>query len=129
MVPVDVERNIKIPGSELQIYGTYREVPGAPLVIFSHCLAGERNSLEYFNGARAMSDAGFSSYRFDYYGYDVDARNLVDCIVPEHVADFDLVVKTFKEEDPDRSVTVIGHSLGGLVILMSERQQFDAAVL
>ncbi len=125
----DVEHKISIPETDLTIYGTLREVPGAPLVVFSHCLTGNRNSLEYFTSARAFSEQGISSYRFDYYAYEDNARNMVDCTINDHVSDLDLVVNTFKAEQPERSITVIGHSLGGLVVMMSKAQEFDAAVL
>ncbi|HEV7467085.1 MAG TPA: alpha/beta fold hydrolase [Candidatus Dormibacteraeota bacterium] len=122
-------RAIPVPGTDKVIHGLLREVPGAPLVVLVHCLTGWKNSTKYYLGARALERAGFSSFRFDLYGYADDARKLLDCTVATHADDLDLVLAVLREEQPDRPISVIGHSLGGLTILCSRRQGFDAVVL
>ncbi|MGH8884470.1 MAG: alpha/beta hydrolase [Egibacteraceae bacterium] len=125
----ETEKVIPIPGTDKRIYGLLREVPGAPLAVLVHCLTAGKNSTKYYLGARALEQAGFSSFRFDLYGGADDARKLLDCTIETHADDLDLVVEGLKDEQPDRPITVIGHSLGGLAILTSKAQAFDAVVL
>ncbi len=128
----EVEKTTPIPGTALQIHGLYREVPGvpnAPIVVLVHCLTAGKNSTKYYLAARAFEQAGYCSFRYDQYGFGDDARKFLDCTVLIHVADLELVVGTLRAEQPDRPITVVGHSLGGLTILLTRRRAFDAAVL
>ncbi len=130
MVILDVERPLRVPDSGKVVYGTLREVPDSPvLVVFSHGMAGSRDDLQPYAGSRALSDAGISSYRFDYYGYDADARDLLECTLSDHIDDLRLVLRTLKEEAPLRPLVVVGHSLGGLVAVESRAQEIDGLVL
>ena len=122
--------DIDIPDEGKRIYGTYREVGSdAPLVVFVHGFTGHRNEHIFFNGARALERAGISSYRFDLYCDALDARQLLDCTIDQHGADLDLVVGTLKREQAQRSITVVGHSLGALTALSSVERAFDNVVL
>lgn len=125
----ETERHIPIPGTDKRIHGLLREVPDAPLVVLVHCLTAGKNSLKYHQAARALERAGYASYRYDQYGFPRDARDLLDCTLQILAHDLDLVVGTFKAEEPDRPVAVVGHSLGGLAILISTARAFDVAVL
>jgi hypothetical protein len=80
-------RAIPVPGTGKVIHGLLHEVPRAPLVVLVHCLTGGKNSTKYYLGARALERAGFSSFRFDLYGYADDARKLLDYTVETHAVD------------------------------------------
>jgi len=125
----EITKSYCIPGTELQIYGKLREVPGAPIVVLVHCLGGWMDATEYYVGARALERAGYASFRFDLYNGHPDSRSLIDCTLSTHAADFDLVVEQLKIELPGRPVIAAGHSLGGLTILASQRRAHDAVVL
>lgn len=125
----EVEKIIPIPGADKRIYGLLREVPGAPIVVLVHGITADMNCVQLYLAARALEQADFTSYRFDLYGWDLDARDLLECTVDVHADDLDVVVDALRKEQPERPVSVIGHSLGGLAVLASKARAFDAAVL
>lgn len=126
---VSEEVRIQIPGSDRRIHATLDEIPGAPVVVFSHGLAASRDSTQFYNGAIAAINAGCSSLRFDFYGCEDDQRKLLDCTIWDHVADLDAAVRYLKEKDESRDVIVVGHSIGALAAILSKEHRYDALVL
>lgn len=121
--------NIPIPDTDKTIHGRLREVEGAPIVVFVHCLTANKNTTEYYVGARFLEEAGYATYRFGLYGWEDDARRLLECTVDTHADDLDLVISTLKDRFPGRPVVAIGHSLGGMTIMSSKARGYDAVVL
>lgn len=111
----------------MKAYGVFREVAGAPVVVMAHGLGQSADQHPLPAAALALSEAGFSSYRFNFYGFALDARRLADSTIDSLVADFDTVVSYFRNTHPH--VSAIGHSIGALVVLCSKRRELDAAVL
>lgn len=127
--PHNMEKEIKIPlGNKKYIYGTLRGSLENPLVIFVHGLTGHKNEHQFFNGARFFEKKGFSSFRFDLYSWKEDARKLEDCTLSMHGEDLDVVIEHFRNKRV-RQIFVIGHSFGGVTVLLSKKKNFDAAVL
>jgi esterase/lipase len=122
-------KNYDIPGTDLTIYGKFREVPGAPIVVLVHCLTGGMDITKYYIGARELERAGYASYRFDFYNGEDHGRDILDCTLWTHVEDFDLVIERLRAEFPGRPIVAAGHSLGGLTILASKQRQYDGVVL
>jgi pimeloyl-ACP methyl ester carboxylesterase len=111
----------------MKAYGIFREVPGALVVIMAHGLGQSADQHPLPAAALALSEAGFSSFRFNFYGFALDARRLADSTIDSLVNDFDAVVSYFRKTHAH--VSVIGHSVGALVVLCSKRREFDSAVL
>lgn len=123
-----MEENIKIPLADGHvIHGVLRGKLEAPLIIFVHGFTGYKDEHMFFNGARFFEKHGISTFRFNLYGEDKDERKLNDCTLSLHAEDLDTVIDYFKDKVP--SITVVGHSFGGVVVLLSKKQKFDKVVL
>lgn len=122
------EKTIPIPGTDKVIRGLLRDRANTPMVVMLHCFTGNKNCLEMYIGARTFESAGISSFRFDMYGSGPDQRKFLDTTLDTHVHDLGIVMDALRSEFPNRKIGVIGHSIGGAVILASGGD-FDAAVL
>lgn len=124
-----MEEEIKIPlENKKYIYGILRGSLKNPLVIFIHGFTGHKNEHQFFNGARFFEKNGFATFRFDLYSWKDDARKLEECTLSLHGQDLDVVVDYFRNKGV-KKIFVAGHSFGGLTVLLSQKQDFDAAVL
>lgn len=124
-----MEEEIKIPlENKKYIYGTLRGSLGKPLVIFVHGFTGYKNEHQFFNAARFFEKKELSTFRFDLYSWKEDARKLEDCTLSLHGQDLDVVVKYFRNKGV-RKIFVVGHSFGGVSVLLSKKKNFDATVL
>lgn len=119
---------IKIPGIKKCIYGVLRGSLSRPLVVFVHGLTGHMNEHIFYNGARFLESHGFSSFRFNLYSFEPDARKLDECTLQTHADDLDVVIAHLRKTGV-RKIFVIGHSYGGPTILLSRRKDFDGVVL
>lgn len=106
--------NIPTP-DEKTIYGKYTSAgPDTPLAIIGH---GGGSDMEHplMRGlAQSLPDSGFSTYRYNYYGYEADARDQVDCSLETNAEDIKILVEHFS----DSEIFLVGHSYGGLAILL-----------
>jgi esterase/lipase len=124
-----MEEQIKIPlGNNKYAYGILQGSLKNPLIIFVHGFTGYRDEHIFFNGARFFSKNNISSFRFNLYGEEVDARKLNNTSLSINAEDLDSVVSYFKDEGV-KKIIVIGHSYGALAILLSKKQEFDKVVL
>lgn len=124
-----MEQELKIRTRDKKsIYGTLRGSLQKPIVIFVHGLTGDRNEHQFFNGARYLERHGFSSFRFNLYGWQSDARKLHYCTLRTHAEDLDRVIDYFRKRGV-RKLFVVGHSYGGKTILASVAKNYDAVVL
>jgi dienelactone hydrolase len=120
--------NIPTPDSKL-IYGKLLgDVPHKPLVVIAHGLTGKADGRLPFNAACYFANQGFNVYRFNFYYHKERARDILDCTLASQADDLDTVVDYFIAQGI-KDITVIGHSFGGLTILLSTRQNFNRAVL
>lgn len=119
---------IDLPGSGgLKIRGVLRGSLDDPLVVMMHGRPGDEDSALMYVGAAYLHQQGFSVLRLAMYGYEPEARDLVDCTLDTHVTDFETVVRHLRG-DGVRTVFAVGHSYGGLTILKSAAA-LDGAVL
>lgn len=124
-----MEKNLKIKLSKkFSLYGKFSGSFNQPLFIIVHGLPGNMDEEFYYSAAHWFSKHGFSTFRFNLYGYQKDARQLMNCTLKTHSADIDAVVRYFRKRGV-RKIFVIGHSFGGLAILCSRDQNFDGVVL
>lgn len=123
---MEKEIKISIPQKKF-IYGRLRGFLKWPLVVFVHGLGGIMDQHIYYNGSRYLEKRGFSSFRFNLYGWEKNARKLGECTLQTHASDLDRVIKYFREKGA-KKLCVIGHSFGGPAILMSKNKNFDCVV-
>ncbi len=124
-----MEKQIKISiDKKKKVYGFLRGNLFDTLVMFVHGLTGDMNEHQFFNGARFFEKKEFSSFRFNLYSWQKDARKLHECTLTTHAFDLDLVIKYFRKKGV-KKIFVAGHSYGGKTILMSDKKNFNAVVL
>ena len=124
-----METQIKIPiDGKKNIYGVLRGSIKNPLIIFVHGFSGYKDEHIFFNGARFFEKKGFSTFRFDLYNWNKDARKLEECTLSLHGEDLDMVVSYFRKKGAIK-IFVVGHSFGGVTVLLSKKKDFDAVVL
>ncbi len=99
-----------------------------PLIVFVHGLPGGYREGFYMDAARWFAKRGYAWFGFSLYGYQHNARQLMDCTLATHAADLDAVVRHFRAQGV-RRVFAAGHSYGGPTILLSQEQDVDAAAL
>lgn len=87
------------------------------LVIFVHGYTGNCYEHFFFNASPFFNSEGFDTYRFNLYWYEGDARHLSNATFDEHLDDLNTVISFF-ENDYD-SIYLVGHSLGGQVVIRS----------
>lgn len=124
-----MEEQLKIPINKIKyIYGVLRGSLKSPLLVFVHGFTGYKDEHIFFNGARFFEKKGFSTFRFDLYGWKKDARKLEECTLSLHGKDLDMVVEYFRNKGA-KKIFVAGHSFGGVTVLLSKKKGFDIAVL
>ena len=124
-----MEKNIKIKLSKkFSLYGKFSGSFNQPLFIIVHGLLGNMDEEFYHSATRWFGKHGFATFRFNLYGHQKDARQLMNCSLKTHSADLDIIVRYFRKQGV-KKVFVAGHSFGGLTIFCSRDQDFDGAVL
>lgn len=124
-----MENNIKVPTSDGKvIYGKLRGPLNQTLVIFIHGLGGRMDQHIYYNGARFLEKHKISSFRFNLYSWEADARNLSDCTIETHSNDLDTVIDYFRKKGA-KKIFVVGHSFGGPTILLSKNKDYDGVIM
>lgn len=124
-----MEKDLNIRVDEKHVaYGRHFGESGKPLVIFVHGLPCSYRDGLYMVAARWFARHGYAAYGFNLYGWQKDARQLMDCTLATHAADLDAVVRAFRKKRVQK-IFVVGHSFGGPTILTSKEKDFDAATL
>ena len=124
-----MERNISLKTKDGHlIYGTLRYPRGkiTTMVIFVHGLTGHKNEHLFYNGARFFEQKRIATFRFDLYSGEKKGRKLAKSTIHIHAQDLDVVVSHFRKKY--KKIFVVGHSLGGPVILLSKTAYFDSVV-
>jgi len=125
-----MEKPIKIKTSDKHIIDgtlTKSERHSNALLIFVHGLTGYPNEHQFFNGARYFSRRGFNVFRFYLYSGSEKGRLLTSCTISTHARDLNTVVRYFRKKF--KKIFVVGHSLGGPTILLSDTSLVDGIVL
>ena len=126
-VPEETLR-ITLPSTEgLHIKGILRGSFDQPLVVMMHGRSGGGNSLLQYLGARYLFEHGFASLRLFMYDSEPGTRNIVDCTLDTHVADFETVI-TYLRAQNTKLILATGHSYGGMTIIKSNAS-LNGAVL
>jgi len=123
-----MEKLVKIPTSNnRKIYCKIRGPLSRPVIVFVHGLTSDMEEHIFFNGTRFLEKHGYSSLRFDLYGYNSNQRKMKDCTLKIHAHDLDLVLAYLRRRGV-KKICVIGHSYGGPAILYSNKKDFDLVI-
>lgn len=124
-----MERNYRVNlDKSHKAYGKFAGSTKQPLFIVVHGLPCSIMEGLYERACWWFAKHGYATYRFNLYGWQKDARQLIDCTLATHARDLDAVVAHFRRKG-FKNIYVAGHSFGGPTILLSKKQSFDAAVL
>ena len=100
------------------IYGTLNSKNESnSLIIFVHGFTGSQNEHIHFNGSKFFNEHGFDTFRFDLYSGEEKGRLLEETSLEIHSKDVNAVISIFENEY--KNIFLIGHSLGGPVIGLS----------
>jgi alpha-beta hydrolase superfamily lysophospholipase len=113
-----------------KIYGTlgYPEKTTDSVVLFVHGLASTEYWPPMLLGSWYMRSKGFAYCRINLYWYENDARTLMTSSLQDHASDVDIVVKVLKRKG-FKKVYAVGHSFGGLTLLLSSTDAYSAISL
>lgn len=100
---------------------------GSPVLVIMHGRVGSPNEEPYFLAARYLYEQGITTLRLAMYDFGAEYRDLLDCTLDTHVADFETVVIWLHDQGVEK-VFAAGHSYGGITIIGS-KAQLDGAVL
>ncbi len=111
------------------IYGTLdtAQKKSSVLIVFVHGLTGSQNEHIFFNGAQFFTARGIDTFRFDFYTSARGGRKLQHCGISTHAKDLTSVVDRF--QNTYKKIFVVGHSLGGLVIMSAKLKHINGALL
>ena len=124
-----MEKDLAIPVSKTHsVYGRFSGPLRRPLVIIVHGLPCSIYEGLYEEACRWFAAKGYATYRFNLYGWQKDARQLIDSTLTMHAQDLDSVVAHFRKLG-FKKIFVAGHSFGGPTILLSPKQDFDGVAL
>lgn len=96
------------------------------LIIFVHGLTDHQNNHLYYNGRKFFSRNGISTFSFDLYSWEKDARKFKDCTLRTHAQDVHTILQYFKEQFSQ--IYLVGHSLGCPTILLSQHTAVKAII-
>lgn len=124
-----MEEKLKIKVSEKNyVYGRLSGAPHQPLFIIVHGLSGSMDEDFYLNATRYFARQGYATFRFNLYGGEKDARQMMETTLRTNASDIDMVARYFRRKNFQK-IFIAGHSYGGTSILLSSEQKFDGAVL
>ena len=124
-----MEKEIKIKTLDgHHIYGKMAGTARQPLFVIVHGLPGSMDEDLYLEATRWFARHGYATFRFNLYGAEKDARQLMDTTLEMHASDIDAVVRYFRIKKSKR-IFLVGHSYASPAILLSKEQDFDAVVL
>jgi pimeloyl-ACP methyl ester carboxylesterase len=124
-----VEKTYKIKTKDKKvIYGTlFSKGKSDSLLVFVHGLTGHQNEHYFYNGARFFAGHGIHTFRFNLYDGEKNGRRLIDCSISTHAKDLATVLDLFSKKY--EKIYVVGHSLGGPSVLLSDLSKVNAAIL
>lgn len=114
-----------IEGSQGKLYALYQypdEVENDvkfPLVIICHGFGGSCESKLEETLAKDIVEAGMAALRFDFNGHGKSEGHFQDMTVPNEIEDLKNVIAWAQSKPWVESISLIGHSQGGVVVSMT----------
>ncbi len=89
-----------------------------PIVVICHGFMGSKDYLLLEDLANDLEAAGIASIRFDFNGHGESEGRFQDMTVPNEIEDAKKVINFVKETNRFSSISIAGHSQGGVVSSM-----------
>ena len=90
---------------------------GKPLAILLHGLSGSSRSIYILGMQQALARSGWGSVALNFRGCSGHPNDTARCYHSGETSDLDFVYRWIRAHHPERSIAVIGFSLGGNVLL------------
>ncbi len=92
--------------------------------VICHGLTGQRIGPGYLfvKLSRALSEQGFSSLRFDFFGSGESSGTFQEMSIDTMISDLNMVVKNLRKYYNPGSITLVGHSFGGMIASLAVEQ-------
>jgi pimeloyl-ACP methyl ester carboxylesterase len=119
--------SIPTPDNHL-IYGTLDQPneKTEKLIVFIHGLTGHQNEHIFYNAVPFFTSRGYAVCRFDFYSGEKGSRLLRESTIASHAQDLQTVLAELRPQFP--KIFLVGHSLGGHVIMTAKPSGIIAAV-
>lgn len=109
------------------LYGQFSGSFSRPLFIVLHGLSGDMSEDIYSSAVEWFYKKKYSTFRFNFYSYQKNARQLMDSTIKIQSSDLDTVVKYFRKKGI-KNIFVVGHSFAAPIVLSSNDQDFNSVV-
>ncbi len=126
-----MEKNFKLQTSDGHLIHGYLNYKGRKpqkALIFVHGLTGHPNEHIFYNGMKHFVSKGFAVFRFALYTNALRGRRLNQCTLKIHAKDLNRVI-SYAKRHKMKEIFVVGHSLGGPTILLSDTSLISGIVL
>ena len=129
-----MEEAVKFHSQGQALFGNFSlPYEGAPCVVMSHGLEGNKDSAKWKLLAASLYDAGLASLRFNYRGCGQGAERsqgeFEDTTLGTRIQDFEAALEFIEGMPVSRSrLGAIGSSLGGTVVIASGDKRIRAVV-
>ncbi len=97
---------------------TPSEGPPRAVVLFAHCFTCSKNLSAVVHISRALTDAGYALFRFDFTGLGESEGDFAETGFVSHVDDV-VAAASFLTERGMAPAVLVGHSLGGAAVLQA----------
>lgn len=121
------EKAIIDVGNDINMRVIADKVPGSTAVVIVHGLTSYVHEALYEDARRFFNKKGFSVFRPELYGWEIDARDLKDCTLETHGSDLDRLI-VYLRKNGYKSVYIVGHSYGWPSIQSMEQSPDRIAV-
>ena len=111
-------RNVEIDGDHGKLSAVIQTPDGLskfPMVIICHGFTGTKNEFLHVELAEDLEAAGIASIRFDFNGHGKSEGNFQDMTVLNEIEDAKKVYEYVRDMRGVTSVSIAGHSQGGVV--------------
>ncbi len=95
---------------------TPSEAPPRAVVLFAHCFTCSKNLSAVMHISRALTDAGYGLFRFDFTGLGESEGDFAETDFVSHVDDVQAAA-AFLSDMGMAPAVLVGHSLGGAAVL------------
>lgn len=112
------DSTFQIAGSQGQLYCRIQMPDGdgkCPMVIFSHGFGGDMTFHLWEPIIERLNEAGIGAVRFDFNGCGKSEGEFQDMTVPNEIEDLMAVITWTRSQPRTGSISLVGHSQGGVV--------------